>query len=78
MSEVIAKEHLAQFINRIEKLEQEKSDLAEDIKEIYAEAKGNGFDVKIMRQIIKIKKQDKAKLAEHEAILDLYRQALGV
>lgn len=78
MSEVIAKEHLAQFISRIERLEQEKSELAEDIKEIYAEAKGNGFDIKIMKQIIKIKKQDKAKLAEHEAILDLYRQALGV
>ena len=78
MSEVIAKEHLAQFISRIERLEQEKSELAEDIKEIYAEAKNNGFDVKIMRQIIKIKKQDQAKLAEHEAILDLYRQALGI
>jgi len=78
MSEVIAKEHLAQFISRIERLEQEKSELTEDIKEIYAEAKGNGFDIKIMKQIIKIKKQDKAKLAEHEAILDLYRQALGI
>ena len=52
MSEVIAKEQLAQFISRIEKLENEKSDLAEDIKEIYDEAKGTGFDVKIMRQII--------------------------
>lgn len=78
MSEVIAKEQLVQFINRIEKLENEKSDLAEDIKEIYLEAKGNGFDVRIMRQIIKIKKQDKAKLAEQEAILELYRQALGL
>ena len=78
MSEVIAKEQLVQFINRVEKLEKEKSDLAEDIKEIYLEAKGNGFDVKIMKQIIKIKKQDKAKLAEQEAILDLYRQALGL
>lgn len=78
MSEVIAKEQLAQFISRIERLENEKSDLAEDIKEIYDEAKGTGFDVKIMRQIIKIKKQDKAKLAEQEAILDLYRQALGL
>jgi uncharacterized protein (UPF0335 family) len=78
MSEVIAKEQLAQFISRIERLEAEKSDLAEDIKEIYDEAKGTGFDVKIMRQIVKIKKQDKAKLAEQEAILDLYRQALGL
>ena len=78
MSEVIAKEQLAHFISRIERLENEKSDLAEDIKEIYDEAKGTGFDVKIMRQIIKIKKQDKAKLAEQEAILDLYRQALGL
>ena len=78
MSEVIAKEQLAQFISRIERLENEKSDLAEDIKEIYDEAKGTGFDVKIMRQIIRIKKQDQAKLAEQEAILDLYRQALGL
>jgi uncharacterized protein (UPF0335 family) len=78
MAEVIAKEHLVQFISRIERLEQEKSDLAEDIKEIFAEAKSNGFDTKIMKQILKLKKLDKAKLAEEEAILELYRQALDL
>ncbi|RYE06005.1 MAG: DUF2312 domain-containing protein [Rickettsiaceae bacterium] len=78
MSEVIAKEHLIQFISRIERLEIEKADLAEDIKEIYAEAKATGFDTKIMKQIIKLKKLDKAKLAEEEAILELYMQALDL
>lgn len=78
MSEVIAKEQLIQFINRIERLEQEKAVLVEDISEVFKEAKGSGFDVKIMRQILKIMKQDKDKLAEQEAILDLYKQALGL
>lgn len=78
MSEIIAKDQLIQLINRIERLEQEKSDLAEDIKEIYAEAKANGFDTKIMKQVLKLKKMDKDKLAEQEAILDLYRQALDL
>lgn len=78
MSEVIAKEQLVQLISRIERLEIEKADLAEDIKEIYAEAKATGFDTKIMKQIIKLKKLDKAKLAEEEAILELYMQALDL
>ncbi|MGI4775952.1 MAG: DUF2312 domain-containing protein [Janthinobacterium lividum] len=78
MSEVIAKEQLVQFVSRIERLEIEKADLVEDIKEIFAEAKSTGFDTKIMKQIIRLKKLDKAKLAEEEAILELYRQALDL
>jgi uncharacterized protein (UPF0335 family) len=78
MSEVIAIEHLKQYVSRIEKLEAEKADLADDIKQVFDEAKANGFDTKIMKQIIKLKKLDKNKLAEQEAILELYRQALDI
>ncbi len=78
MSEVIAPEQLKQYINRIEKLESEKSDITDDIKQVFDEAKANGFDTKIMKQVLKLKKLDKADLAEQEAILDLYRAALGV
>ncbi len=74
----IAAEHLRQFIARIEKLEEEKKVIAEDIKEVYAEAKGNGFDTKIMRQIIRLRKQEEADRQEAEALLDLYKQALGM
>lgn len=78
MSEVIAAEHLKQYISRIEKLESEKADLMDDLKQVFDEAKANGFDTKIMKQIIKLKKLDKNKLAEQEAILELYRQALNI
>lgn len=78
MTEVIAIDQLKQYIDRIERLEQDKTALAEDIKEIFAEAKSNGFDVQAMRQILKLKKQDKNKLAEQEAMVELYRQALGL
>lgn len=83
MKEVIAinsleTEQLEQYIKRIAKLEQDKTALAEDIKEIFAEAKSNGFDVQAMRQILKLIKQDKDKLAELEAMVDLYRHALRV
>ena len=69
---------LRQFIERIERLEEEKAMRAEDIREVYAEAKANGFDAKIMRQVIKLRKMDQSELAEHEEILDLYRHALGM
>jgi uncharacterized protein (UPF0335 family) len=69
--------HLKAFIERIERLEEEKKALAEDIKEVYAEAKGNGYDVKIMRKIVSIRKQDANKRREEEEILDLYLSALG-
>lgn len=74
----IAAEHLRQFIARIEKLEEEKKVIAQDIKEVYAEAKGNGFDTKIIRQIIRLRKQEEADRQEAEALLDLYKQALGM
>ena len=70
--------HLRAFIERIERLEEEKRTLAEDIKEVYAEAKGNGFDAKIMRKIVSIRKQDRDKRREEETILDLYLAALGI
>jgi uncharacterized protein (UPF0335 family) len=74
----IAGEQLKFFIERIERLEEEKRALSDDIKEVYAEAKGTGFDPKIMRQIIKIRKMDKEELDEEESLLDGYKQALGM
>ena len=68
---------LTSIIERIERLEQEKSEIAEQIKEVFAEAKGNGFDVKILRKVVRIRKQDRAKRLEEEAILDLYLSAMG-
>ncbi len=74
----IAGERLKSFIERIERLEEEKKALAEDIKEVFAEAKGTGFDIKTMRQIIKIRKMDKDDLDEAEALLETYLRALGM
>ena len=73
-----AKEHLKSFIDRIERLEEEKGALAADIREVYAEAKGTGFDTKIMRQVIRLRKLDKADLQEQTAILELYCNALDM
>ena len=72
-----AQGQLKSIIERIERLEQEKSEIAEQIKEVFAEAKGNGFDVKIIRMVVRIRKQDRAKRQEEEAILDLYLSAIG-
>ncbi len=69
---------LKSFVERIERMEEEKQTIQDDIKDIYAEAKGTGFDVKILRQVIRIRKQDKAEREEQEAVLDLYLQALGM
>ncbi|MFN7038864.1 MAG: DUF2312 domain-containing protein [Alphaproteobacteria bacterium] len=74
----VSGEHLKQFIERIERLEQEKSTISTDIKEVYGEAKSNGFDIKIMRQIIRMRKMDKAELEEQEELLELYKQAIGM
>jgi uncharacterized protein (UPF0335 family) len=74
----IAAAKLRSFVERIEKLEFEKSELAADIREVYAEAKGNGFDTKIMRQIIKLRKMEEPDRREQDELLDLYRQALEV
>src|SRR4029077_14813981 len=74
----IAGERLRSFIERIERLEEEKRALSGDIKEVYAEAKGNGFDAKIMRQLIRIRRMDKDDLDEQETLLDVYKRALGM
>ena len=73
-----AKDHLKAFVERIERLEEEKKALSDDIRDVYAEAKGNGFDVKALRQVVRLRKQDKDERAEQEAILDTYLQALGM
>ena len=72
-----AQTQLKSIIERVERLEQEKAEVAEQIKEVFAEAKGNGFDVKVLRKIVRIRKQDRAKRMEEEAILDLYLSAIG-
>lgn len=69
---------LKQYIERIENLEQNKSNIASDISEVYVEAKGNGFDTKVMRQIIKMRKMDPEQRAEHQEILELYLHAIGM
>jgi uncharacterized protein (UPF0335 family) len=74
----VAQDQLRAFVERIERMEEEKAAIAADIKEIYAEAKGNGFDIKILRQIIRIRKQDANERMEQEALLDLYMSALGM
>ena len=72
-----AQGQLKSIIERIERLEVEKGEIAEQIKEVKAEAKGNGFDVKIINKVVRIRKQDRAKRQEEEAILDLYLSAIG-
>jgi uncharacterized protein (UPF0335 family) len=78
MSNVIAADILRQYITKIERLESDKAEVADDIKQVYDEAKANGFDTKIMKQVLRLKKKDKDSLAEEEAILDLYRSALEI
>ena len=73
-----AKDQLKSFINRIERLEEERAALSADIREVYSEAKGNGFDTKIMRQVIRMRKLDKADFQEQEAMLDLYLTAMDM
>ncbi|WP_428247657.1 DUF2312 domain-containing protein [Ferrovibrio sp.] len=73
-----AADQLKQLVMRIERLEEEKKALADDVKEVYAEAKGHGFDVKILRQVIRLRKMDKADLAEQNELLDVYMDALGM
>jgi uncharacterized protein (UPF0335 family) len=77
-TESVAQDQLRAFVERIERMEEEKRAIAEDIKEIYSEAKGNGFDTKVLRQVIRIRKQDHSERMEQEAILDLYMAALGM
>jgi uncharacterized protein (UPF0335 family) len=72
-----AQTRLKTIIERIERLEEDKAAVANDIKEVFLEAKGEGFDVKILRKVVRLRKQDKAKRLEEEAILDLYLAAIG-
>ena len=74
----VAADQLKSFIERIERLEEEKAGLASDIKDVYAEAKGNGFDTKVLRKIVSIRKQDHNERMEQEALLELYLTALGM
>jgi uncharacterized protein (UPF0335 family) len=74
----IAVDQLRSIIERIERLEEEKQAIAEDIKEVYAEAKANGYDTKTLRAVVRIRKQDTAERQEAEALLDLYLAALGM
>ena len=74
----VASGQLRAFIERIERLIEDKEAIQDDIKEVFSEMKGTGFDVKTVRQIIKLRKKDKAERQEEEAILDLYMNALGM
>lgn len=77
-SQTIAAGQLRAFIERIERLEEEKKTISDDIKDVYAEAKGTGFDTKAMRTLIRLRKKDRAEREEEEAILDMYLSALGM
>ncbi|MFT3996778.1 MAG: DUF2312 domain-containing protein [Asticcacaulis sp.] len=72
-----AQGRLKSFIERIERLEEDKAAIAGDLKDIYAEAKGEGFDTKVMRKVVSLRKKDKQKLEEEETLLDLYLSAIG-
>lgn len=72
-----ARERLKSFVARIERLEEEKAALAADVKEVYAEAKGEGYDTKVLRKVISLRKVDRNERAEQEAVLDLYLSAIG-
>ena len=73
-----AKDHLKAFVERIERLEEEKKTIADDIRDVYAEAKGTGFDVKALRTIVRLRKQDADERREQETILETYMHALGM
>jgi uncharacterized protein (UPF0335 family) len=77
-TESVAADQLKAFIERIERLEEEKAGIAGDIKDVYAEAKGNGFDTKVLRKIVSLRKKDHSERMEEEAVLELYLQALGM
>ena len=78
MSNSVAGEELKAFIERIERLEEEKAALAGDLRDVYSEAKANGFDTKIMRKIVSVRRKDHAERQEEEAIMELYLAALGM
>lgn len=74
----IAGDRLRSFVERIERLEEEKAALAADIREVYSEAKGTGFDVKILRQVVRLRKMDVTERQEQEDLLDIYKRALDM
>lgn len=74
----VAQSQIKSIVERVERLEEEKKAIADDIKEVYAEAKGNGFDTKILRKVVTLRKRDRAEREEEEAMLDLYLAALGM
>jgi uncharacterized protein (UPF0335 family) len=74
----VTADELRQFVERFERLEIEKKDIADQQKEVMAEAKGRGYDVKVMRKIISLRKRDRDDIAEEEAILEMYKEALGM
>jgi uncharacterized protein (UPF0335 family) len=74
----LAADRLRSLVDRIERLEEERKALGSDIKDIYAEAKSAGFDIKVLRQLIRIRKQEPAEVEEAETLLDVYRRALGM
>lgn len=74
----VTADELRQFIERFERLEVEKKDIADQQKEVMAEAKGRGYDTKIMRKIVALRKRDQSDLAEEEAVLDMYKEVLGM
>jgi uncharacterized protein (UPF0335 family) len=76
--QAVAAGQLRAFIERIERLEEEKKTISDDIKDVYAELKGTGFDTKAVRTLIRLRKKDQSELQEEEAILDLYKAALGM
>lgn len=78
MSDNVSAEQLRQFIERVERLEEEKKGISDDIKDVYAEAKATGFDTKVMKQIVKLRKMEKHARDEADALLDTYRAALGI
>lgn len=79
MSDVAASdEQLRLFVERIERLEEEKKGMADDVRDVYSEAKGQGYDTKIMRQIVRLRKMSQQDRQEMETILDLYKSALGL
>ncbi|WP_224823277.1 DUF2312 domain-containing protein [Cognatishimia sp. MH4019] len=74
----VTADELRQFVERVERLEQEKKDLADQVKEVMAEAKGRGYDTKVMRKVIALRKRDQNDIAEEEAVLEMYKEALGM
>ena len=74
----VAADELRQFIERIERLESEKRDIDDQKKEVFAEAKGRGYDTKVMKEVLKLRRRDADDIAEEEAVLEMYKQALGM